>query len=171
MRRMGTGAFCVACCLSLVAAVWPEAAGAAEFSSAASYERTTEQLAEAVAASRQLADQLSGYDVVLRRDPMQPLVNDQGDLLASAGQHGGLSVQGLIWSDERPLVVVEDELFAQGDSLGPYTILKIEPDGVIVKRGQDSPLFIPLDRGLEAQVERPVDQASEPASQPPASAP
>jgi hypothetical protein len=70
-----------------------------------------------------------------------------------------LSVQGIIWSDERPLAVIDDELFAQGDAIGPYTILQIRHEGVIVQRDADY-LFVPLDRGLETQHEHPVSPLS-----------
>jgi hypothetical protein len=123
------------------------------------YEKLNEQLGQALETCRKHAAQLIGYDVVFRRDPMRPLVDEEGRLVTSAGLHGGLSVQGIIWSDERPLVVIDDELFAQGADLGPYKILLIRPDGLVAQRGQDF-VFIPLDRGLETQEERPVTPLS-----------
>ena len=124
-----------------------------------SYERTTEQLSQAVQTYRDLTKEAGNYDVVFRRDPMRPLIDAQGGLVTSAGLHGGLSVQGIIWSTDRPLAVIEDELFGAGDVLGPYTILQIREDGLIAQRGQDF-LFIPLDRGLETQQERKVSALS-----------
>ena len=128
--------------------------------------RTAEQLAQAIDICKRLAQQTVGYDVVFRRDPMRPLVDSHGELLSTAGMSGGFSIQGIIWSDARPLAVIDDELFAQGDVVGPYTILEIKPDGVVVARGNET-LLIPLDRGLEPQQEHPVELSAEAA--PPAS--
>lgn len=124
-------------------------------------ERLLEQLAKALATCKALASQVMGYDVVFRRDPMRPLINDHGDLATSSGLHGGLSVEGVIWSDARPLAVIDDELVAQGAVVGPYTVLQIQPDGVVVQRQGESPLFVPLDRGLETPQERPIDSSSQ----------
>ena len=118
-----------------------------------------EQLAQATAAYQQMVAPSAGYDVVFRRDPMQPLVDAQGRPVTFSGLHGGLSVQGIIWSDERPLAVIDDELFAHGDVIGPYTLLQNRQDGVLVQRGEDY-LFVPMDRGLETQHERPINPLS-----------
>ena len=97
-----------------------------------------------------------GYDVVFRRDPMRSLIDARGQLVTSAGLGGGLSVQGIIWSEERPLAVIDDALFAAGDTVGAYKILQIRPDGVIAQHGQEA-LLIPLDRGLQALEEHPMN--------------
>jgi hypothetical protein len=125
----------------------------------ASHQQVANQLAEVIEKCRRLASQRPGYDAVFRRDPMRALVDSQGRLVTSAGLHGGLSVEGIIWSPDRPLVVIDDELFAKGDTVGPYTIAQIRQDGVVVQRDSDFRL-IPLDRGLETQVEQRVDPLS-----------
>ena len=137
------------CCLSTAVAA----------SSPTVYEKVTEQLSQTVATCRKLAAQVAGYDAVFRRDPMRPLVDGQGQLVTSAGLHGGLSVQGIIWSDERPLAIIDDELLSQGDVVGSYKILQIRADGLIAQRGEEY-LFVPLDRGLETQEERPISPLS-----------
>ena len=115
-----------------------------------SYERTANELGQAIQSVDAMhQDAAGGYDAVFRRDPLRPLVDSQGQSISSAGMSGGLSVQGIIWSDERPLAVIDDELFAQGDTVGPYTITHIQADGVTVRRG-DETIVIPLDRGLPA---------------------
>ena len=110
--------------------------------------RTAEQLSQAIATAQVLSEQMVPYDVVFRRNPLKSLIDAQGHLVASSGMSGGLFVQGIIWSGERPLVVIDDELFAQGDVVGPYTILQIMSDNVIVQRGIER-LTIPLDRGID----------------------
>ena len=114
----------------------------------APYEQTAQRLSKALARSRALAGQRAEYDVVFRRDPMQPIIDAEGRLVSTVGLHGGLSVQGVIWSEKHPLAVVDDELLAVGDVVGPYTILEIRADGVIVQRHEQR-LRIPLDRGFE----------------------
>jgi hypothetical protein len=149
--------FHVACVLSLVTALL--FGGVVSAAPVESTERAMEQLSQAIAAYKQAAAPSAGYDVVFRRDPMQPLVDAQGRPVTFSGLHGGLSVQGIIWSDERPLAVIDDELFAQGDAVGPYTILQVRQDGVITQRG-DEYLFVPLDRGLETQHEQRINPLS-----------
>ena len=122
--------------------------------------KVLEELGRSLAVSDTFSGQVNSYDVVFRRDPMQPLLNKDGDLIASSGMRGGLSVQGIIWSDEHPLVVVDNELFGVGAEVGPYLIAQIQQSGIIVIRGNHE-LFIPLDRGVEPP----------PVSEPPPSAP
>ena len=131
------------------------AAPAAALAATHPYEQTVEQLTQATQAYRQLAEPLGGYDVVFHRDPMQSLIDARGALITSAGLHGGLAVQGIIWSEKRPLVVIDDQLYAQGNMVGAYRILQVRQDGVVVQRDREC-LFIPLDRGLETPEPHPV---------------
>jgi len=107
------------------------------------------QLANTVERSKALRDQLVDYDVVFRRDPMQPLIDADGEMVSVSGLHGGLSVPGIIWSETRPLAVLDDQFLAEGDAIGPYTILDIRKDGLIAMRNREE-VFIPLDRGIDA---------------------
>ena len=111
-------------------------------------EQTTQQLSQAMKSYRDQLKERGEYDMGFRRDPMQALVDSKGQLVASAGLREGSWVQGIIWSDARPLVVVDDQLFAAGDVVGPYKILEIHPDRVVVQKG-DQPETILLDRGTE----------------------
>ena len=111
-------------------------------------EQTTHQLSQAMESYRDQLKERGGYDTAFRRDPMQALVDSKGQLIASAGLREGSWLQGIIWSDTRPLVVVDDQLFAAGDVVGPYKILEIHPDRVVVQKG-DQPETILLDRGTE----------------------
>ena len=122
-------------------------------------ERALQSLAQAIEQAKRLVGAFVPYDVVFRRDPMRALVDAQGELVTSTGLHGGLSVDGIIWSPEHPLAVIDDELVGLGQSVGPYTVLQIQADGVVVQR-QSQTLFVPLDRGLETRQEHPVDPAS-----------
>ena len=121
--------------------------------------RVLKPLTQAIEQAKRLLGAFVPYDVVFRRDPMRALVDAQGELVTSTGLHGGLSVDGIIWSTERPLAVIDDELVGPGQTVGPYTVLQIQADGVVVQR-QSQTLFVPLDRGLETRQEHPVDPAS-----------
>lgn len=112
--------------------------------STASYEQTAEELAQAVESAQALEAQAGGYDAVFNRDPMKALIDAQGRVVSTSGFSGGLAVQGIMWSQERPLAVVDDELYATGDSVGPYTIVEIQQEGVVVARDGKT-VFVPLD--------------------------
>ena len=137
----------VACCLALVAISVFSSSAAAEINAKA-YERVLQQLSKAVESSEALSNQVAAYDVVFQRDPLQPLIDSQGQVVAPVGLRSGLAVQGIIWSPERPLAVVDGELLGVGQVAGPYIIQEIRGDGILVKRGTQL-IFIPLDRGLE----------------------
>ncbi len=141
--------------------------------SSAAQERAVDQLGQAFEKANTLRQELVGYDAVFLRDPMRPLVDEQGDRLAAGWFSGSLSVQGIIWSDEQPLAVVDGELLAPGAVVGPYAIQQIHPDGIVVRK-ESKTLFIPLDRGLEppkgeTSTPPPVDTAQTPSDQTPAS--
>ena len=119
-------------------------------------DRVIEQLRDAVAQCRVLSKQTVPYDAVFSRDPMAPLVDARGRMILSAWRASGPAVQGIIWSEEHPLAVVDGELLKPGDVIGPYTLLSIRPNGLVAGRdGQE--LFVPLDRGL-------LDGSSAPAA-------
>ena len=115
---------------------------------APNYERTVDQLSQAITTYQELTQHPEKYDVAFRRDPMKPLVDAQGNVLTMSGMKDGLSVQGVIWSETRPLVVIEGDLYAQGDTLDQYTIAEIRKDGVTVQNGAATQ-FIPIDRGVD----------------------
>ena len=108
-------------------------------------ERTIDQLSEAIAAYKDLNGHSEKYDVAFRRDPMRPIVDAQGNILTTSGMKDGLSVQGIIWSEAHPLVIIENELYAQGDVVDQYTIAEIRKDGITVQSGTVTQ-SIPLDR-------------------------
>jgi len=122
--------------------------------------RTVDRLVQVLMEHEALTASRAGYDVVFRRDPLQAMVDAQGRLETSVGFHGGLSAQGIIWSSERPFVVVDDALFGAGETVGPYTIEAIHEDGITVRR-DDARVWIPLDRGIDTPPSRQLDPAME----------
>ncbi|HEX9779629.1 MAG TPA: hypothetical protein VGB20_00260 [bacterium] len=107
-------------------------------------EQTAQELTKAIDVLEVGSAKPAGYDVVFRRDPMQPLLSPQGAFSGAAGMREGMMVQGIIWSPTKPLVVVEDELLGVGQQVGPYTLKEIRPDGALVQRGSDEPIFVPV---------------------------
>lgn len=105
-------------------------------------------LIQAAETSRKLSQRLVAYDAYFRRNPMQGLIDAEGNINGISEGSNALCVQGIIWSDQKPLVIVDDALYAPGAAIGPYTIEEIRTDGITVKRGEDK-LFVPLDRGLQ----------------------
>ena len=112
-----------------------------------SYAQTVQQIAQALDDLERLAKAMSPYDAVFRRDPIRPLIDEKGEIVSSMGLQGGLAVQGIIWSGASSMVVVDDQLYKQGDTVGPYTIRQVLPNGVVVQQA-DQTLLIPLDRGI-----------------------
>ena len=146
-RHLLRGAWLLGCVGMMAGAAWASSKTLVEL---------VDQLGGTIATYAALSRPMGGYDVVFRRDPMRRLIDEKGDQATASGLHGGLSVQGIIWSQDHPLVVVDDELFQAGDVLGSYTILRVYSAGIVVQHGKQA-LFIPLDRGLETPAEQPVD--------------
>ena len=122
--------------------------GAVDAAPVRGYERIAQQLSQALETSNALARETAPYDAFFRRDPMRALVDAQGQLVTSTGLRSGYVVQGIIWSEDRPLAVLDDELLREGDMIGPYFILQIQSVGLVVQRGTDV-FFVPLDRGVD----------------------
>ena len=127
-------------------------------------ERAAAELAKALDTSHVLSQYHAPYDAVFRRDPMQALVDEQGQWVSGSGLSSGLSVQGIIWSDQQPLAIVDDALYAPGAVIGPYTIIEIHEQEVVVEH-ESARLLIPLDRGVQAAQDRPSSPKA--ASAPP----
>ncbi len=109
------------------------------------YQRMVEQLSEAVESRRVVSAQTDSYDVVFRRDPMRPIIDPQGDVAMPQALRDGLSVQEILFAEQRPLAVSDGDVFASGETVGPYTILGIRSDGLVAQRGNQM-LFIPADQ-------------------------
>ena len=79
-----------------------------------------------------------------RRDPLQSLVDAQGNILETAGPKSAVLVlKGIVGSADSKTVLINDKFYAQGDSVDGYRILEIRPDGVVVQNDKDK-VFVPL---------------------------
>lgn len=81
---------------------------------------------------------------ILRRDPMQSLIDDQGNLIHSAEVSEGLILQGVFVSGENKMVLINDRFYNEGATAGPYKILEIRSDGFLAQQGDKKPTFFPL---------------------------
>ena len=107
------------------------------------YEQMAGDLLRAMKNYREHDKPLPDYHVVFRRDPMRSLIDEQGRLTSGRGLYNGLAVQGLIRSKDLKLALVNDEFYKEGERVGPYKILEIQPNGLIVElEGKNS--FIPF---------------------------
>ena len=72
------------------------------------------------------------------RDPLVPLVNRRGLILIPREMDfTGLSLKGIIYSEQGAVVIINDIVLKEGDSLGDYTVLKIERRKVILNKGDE----------------------------------
>lgn len=80
--------------------------------------------------------QESSYPFNLKdRDPMMPLVdNNGGILIAKEINADGLSLKGIIYSETRPMAIINDEVLVKGDKLGDYTIIAITETSVSLQK-------------------------------------
>ena len=79
------------------------------------------------------------YNAFDERDPMRPLVNDRGEIIIRADKEiGDFFLQGIIYSDEGSVVIINGQTFRQGDTFEGYKIKKIEEKGVFIeKKGKE----------------------------------
>ncbi len=100
-------------------------------------------LSHSIETFRKLSEPGPGYNVVLHRDPMEPLIDGQGNIINQTGLHEGLVVQGILYSEGFKSVLVDDQFYFAGDSVGPYRILEIKSDGFLAQN-EGKTIFIPL---------------------------
>ena len=123
---------------------------AAEF---ADYEAVSKALTHATETLRSFTKSAAEKDAMVRRDPMQPLMDDKGNIVRSAGLKEGFGLQGIMWSEKfKKTVLIDEQFYTEGDVVDNYQILEIRPNGFTAKMGKDT-IFIPLypDRQTEEE--------------------
>ena len=72
------------------------------------------------------------------RDPLDPLVSKSGLILIPQElDFTGLSLKGIIYSEKGAIAIINDEVLKEGDSIGEYTVIKIEEKSVVLKKGNE----------------------------------
>lgn len=108
------------------------------------YEKMMQGLSHKIQRYQNLRQQnQQGYDVVFRRDSMQSLIDSNGKIVIPQGLNNTLVVQGIIYSKDLNLVLINDQFYHPGDTVGSYKILEVRADGVSVQQ-EGKTLFIPL---------------------------
>ena len=78
-----------------------------------------------------------------KRDPMTPLLDATGNVIQTKGLSSDMAIQGIIWADGFKRVLVDDEFYAEGSTVGPYRILEIQKEGFWAGTAEGRK-FIPL---------------------------
>jgi len=69
------------------------------------------------------------------RDPFSPLISKSGVLLIPREiDLGGLAIKGIIYSQDSPVAIINDEVVGRGEKIGDYLVLEIEEKRVILKK-------------------------------------
>lgn len=75
------------------------------------------------------------YNSKRDRDPMDSLVNEMGKILIKEkGDFTGLSLQGILYSKNGSEVVINGEIYKQGDLIEGHSIKKIEEYKVLLEK-------------------------------------
>lgn len=86
-----------------------------------------------------VADLLVKYSFgIEERDPFSPLVSKSGLILIPREiDITDLVFRGIIYSQEEPIAIINDQVLKKGDSIGKYTILEIKEKEVLLKKGNE----------------------------------
>ena len=72
---------------------------------------------------------------IIDRDPFSPLISKSGILLIPREiDLGGLAIKGIIYSQDSPVAIINDEVVGRGEKIGDYLVLEIEEKRVILKK-------------------------------------
>ncbi len=72
------------------------------------------------------------------RDLFTPLVSKNGTILIWREiDLNGLTLKGIIYSQEAPVAIVNDEVLEPGATIGEYRVFEIEEKRIILKKGNE----------------------------------
>jgi len=72
------------------------------------------------------------------RDPFSPLINKTGLILIPKEiDVGGLLLEGVIYSEESPVAIINQEVLKCGEEIGGYRVLEINEKEVVLKKDKD----------------------------------
>ncbi|MCM8774146.1 MAG: general secretion pathway protein GspB [Candidatus Omnitrophica bacterium] len=75
------------------------------------------------------------YNNLKDRDPLVPLVSESGHILIQEKKEiGNFILQGIIYSPQNSKAIINNEILSEGDVLGEYRIVKIEPKRVVLEK-------------------------------------
>lgn len=73
-----------------------------------------------------------------QRDPFVPLAGG-----AEGSKLTWFTLEGIIWKEEKPLAIINDQIITKGDFIQGAKIVDIKKDGVIILYGGEE-IFLPL---------------------------
>ena len=86
-----------------------------------------------------LSSQVRGLDQI-KRDPLLPLVSKSGVILIPREVDiTGLRLKGIIYSQDNPLAIINDEVLKAEGVIGEYKVYEIKEKEVILKK--DNQIF------------------------------
>lgn len=82
------------------------------------------------------------FDPLIDRDPLSPLINERGDIIVREKipnvEIENIILQGIIYSQEGSIAIINNEMFYEGSNMGDYKIKKITSNGVFLdKSGEE----------------------------------
>lgn len=85
-----------------------------------------------------LAEDSAGSEII-KRDPFIPLVTKTGKILIAKDETAvsNLILKGIIYSQDKSLAIINDDVFSEGDQIGGYIILEIEEKKVILIKDEE----------------------------------
>lgn len=93
------------------------------------------------------------YDNKDTRDPFVPLVTQQGKIttgLQSIGSVKDIVLEGIVWDPKGgSIVIINQNILKENDYIGDYQITKIQPNRVVLKKGDKEYVVILTKEGEE----------------------
>ncbi len=75
------------------------------------------------------------YSSFKERDPLKPLINERGEVLIKEKKGiGNFILQGIMYSPKESQVIINNEVFKEGDTVEGYRIKKIDAYKVIFEK-------------------------------------
>ena len=73
------------------------------------------------------------------REPFSPLISKGGIILIPQKiEFAGMALKGIIYSEGKPLAIINEEVLKEGDKIGEYTVLKINKKSVTRKKNNEA---------------------------------
>lgn len=79
------------------------------------------------------------YSPVTDRDPLYPLINEKGEITIRENKElGDIFLQGILYSQgQDSIVIINKEIFHEGDNFEGYKIKKIQSNGIFLEKEQE----------------------------------
>jgi len=73
-----------------------------------------------------------------QKDPLSPLIDNYGIILIPKETDiAGMVINGIIYSDDDPVTIINGEVLRLNDSIGDFIISEIDKEKVVLKKGNE----------------------------------